>query len=92
MDYGLFQIGTNACVDKLYFGQGDFHPSADYPYVKVLGKVLKKKPESYLDVYKRVKVDYCKSRLEKEDAFLKKKIKVEINEEVLKTVNNHEAI
>ena len=92
MDYGLFQIGTNACVDKLYFGQGDFHPSTDYPYVKVLGKVLKKKPESYLDVYKRVKVDYCKSRLEKEDAFLKKKIKVEINEEVLKTVNNHEAI
>ncbi len=92
VDYGLFQIGTNACVDKYCFGQGDFRSSADYPYVKVLGKVLKKRPESYLDVYGKVKAGYCKSQLEKEDAFLKKRIKVEINEEVLKTVNNHGAI
>lgn len=89
MDYGVFQIGTNACVDKLCFGQGNFKPLAAYPYVKILGKVLKKKPESYMDVYEKVKSDFCKQQIEKEDAFLKKKIKVEINEEVLKTVKNH---
>lgn len=92
ISYGVFQIGTNACVDKLYFGQGEFKPLVAYPYVKVLGKVLKKKPESYMDVYEKVKSDFCKLQIEKEDVLLKKKIKVEINEEVLKTVNNHEAI
>lgn len=91
-EYGLFRIGKNACVDKLYFGQGSFTPSADFPYVRVLGKKLKRKPESYKDVYEQVKQDYRASVLQKEEAKWKKIFKVEINEEVLKTVNNHDAI
>lgn len=92
VEYGLFQIGKNACIDKLYFGQGSFTPSADYPYVRVLGKKLKRRPESYKDVYEQVKQDYRASVLQKEEAKWKKIFKVEINEEVLKTVNNHDAI
>ena len=92
VDSGLYQIGTNDCIDKFCFGQGDFVPSAEYPYVRVLGKVLKRKPESYKDVYVRLKQDYEDAVLHEEEGKWAKKFGVEINEEALKTVNNHDAI
>lgn len=92
VDFGLFQIGKNIYVDKLCFKQGNFTPSKEYPYVCVLGKILKHKPESFLDVKEKVKRDYQTSVMQKAEEMWKKKFKVEINEEVLKTVNNHDAI
>ena len=92
VEEGLFQIGTNASVDKLFFGQGEFTPSPDYPYVQVLGKVLKRKPESYKDVYALLERDYKAGMLAKEEEKWAKKFKVEINQEVLKTVKSHDAI
>ena len=87
-EYGLWQIGRNACVDKLFFGQGEFVPSADYPHVRVMGKVLKRKPESYRDVRARVERDYRADICRREREKRAKMFKVEINEEVLKTVKD----
>lgn len=92
IEIGIWQIGKNPLVDKLHFKQGEFTPSADYHYVRVLGKTLKKKPESYKDVRADVEQDYRAYLVSLEEEKRQKKYKVEINEEVLKTVNNHDAI
>ena len=89
VECGLFQIGTNPAVDKVVFKQGSFLPPSDYPYVTALGKKLKKGPESYQDVPGQVENDYNAFRQAEEVAGWLKKYKVEINQEVLKTVNNH---
>ena len=86
---GVFQIGTNRYIDKLVFKCGSFQPEPDLPYTFVMGKKLKKGPESYEDVREAVVKDYLTVY---EDAWLKdlkQKYKVEINQEVLKTVNNN---
>ena len=60
-----------------------------FAYVFVMGKKLKKGPESYEDVKDAVIKDY---QAVYQDAWLKdlkRKYKVEINQEVLKTVNNN---
>jgi len=75
-------------VDKLAFKCGSFAPITEYPYTWILGDKLKKGPESYRDVREKVEVD---ARNELETAQingLRQKYRVEINEEVLKTVNN----
>ncbi len=87
VETGLFQIGKNEFVDKLAFKCGDYIPRADFPYTFVLGKHLEKAPEDYKDVLEDVKKDYilsCKSRKLQE---LKDEFMVEINQDVLKTVN-----
>jgi len=89
VETGLFRIGTNPAVDKVVFRQGTFLPSSDFPYVTAVGKKLKKGPESYWDVRKLVEDDYKAFRRSEEIAGWLKKYKVEINQEVLKTVNNH---
>ena len=50
IETGVFQIGTNRYIDKLVFKCGDFQPDPALPYVFVMGKKLKKGPESYEDV------------------------------------------
>ena len=86
-EYGLFQIGKNKYVDKLIFKCGSFEPLSDYPYTFVMGKKLKT-PESYRDVRDKVLGDYLNFQKKHWNGALKHKYKVEINEEVLKTVNN----
>ena len=89
IETGVFQIGTNRYIDKLVFKCGDFQPDPALPYVFVMGKKLKKGPESYEDVKDAVIKDY---QAVYQDAWLKdlkRKYKVEINQEVLKTVNNN---
>jgi peptidyl-prolyl cis-trans isomerase SurA len=88
-EYGLFQIGSNAAIDKQVFKQGNFQPSQENPYVMTLGEVLKKGPKRYTDIREQVVYDYKQSREKEMIAALLKKYKVEINQEVLKTVNNH---
>ena len=86
MEYGLFQIGKNKYVDKLIFKCGSFEPLSDYPYTFVMGKKLKV-PDSYKDVRDKVVKDYLDYQDRHWNDVVKHKYKVEINEEVLKTVN-----
>ena len=88
VEYGLFAIGTNVYVDKLAFNCGEFEPLKDYPYTWVYGKKLKKGPESYRDVSERMKLDCWLAKKKRQMMDLDRKYKVEINEEVLKTVNH----
>lgn len=87
VETGLFQIGTNPYVDKLAFKCGQFTPRTDLPYAFVLGKRLKKGPEDFQDVRDEVQRDYRlwmeKSQLEE----LKRGFRIEINQDILKTVN-----
>ena len=87
MEYGLFQIGKNKYVDKLIFKCGSFESPAEYPYTFVMGKKLKA-PDSYKDVQEKVVRDYLEIQERGWNDVIKHKYKVEINEEVLKTVNN----
>ena len=87
MEYGLFQIGKNEYVDKLIFKCGSFEPLDDYPYTFVMGKKLKA-PESYKDVREKVLEDFLAFQEKRWNDALEHKYEVEINEEVLKTVNN----
>ena len=88
VEAGLFHIGTNAYIDKLVFKCGDFEPLADYPHTSVLGRKLKKGSVGLNDVRADVEHDYRKTRTEAEMEALKRKYRVEIDEEVLKTVNS----
>ena len=87
VETGLFAIGVNPYIDQLVFKCGEFQSKQDYPYTWVLGKKMKKGPSSYKDVLEKVEKDCRKAKKEAEmEAFLQK-YQVEINEEVLKTVN-----
>lgn len=86
-EYGLFRIGKNPYVDKLVFKCGGFEPSEDYPHVFVMGKKVKG-PESWTDVREKVVQDCTRWRERNRKDVLEQKYKVEIKEEVLKTVNN----
>lgn len=88
MECGLFQIGTNAYVDKLVFKCGSFQSPDTLPYTFVMGKKLKKGPKTYMDVKERVLSDYLDCHQNDWLEQLKKKYKVEFKEDVLKTVNN----
>lgn len=87
VETGLFQIGTNPYVDKLAFKCGHFTPRTDLPYAFVLGKRLKKEPEDFQDVRNEVQRDYrlWTERAQMEE--LKRGFRIEINQDILKTVN-----
>jgi peptidyl-prolyl cis-trans isomerase SurA len=85
---GLFKVGDDAAVDALAFGGPDYTPAAGFPYVLVLGK-KQKAPTDYRDAKDRVIADYQNYMQREWLAHLKTNTKVEISEEVLKTVNNH---
>ena len=87
IERGLFVEGENPWVDQLVFKGAPAKVDEKLPVVFVSGKLLKKYPESYTDVRGQVTADY-QTYLEKvwvEN--LNKKYPVEINEDVLKTVN-----
>lgn len=93
VEKGLFKIGDNGTIDRMVFNV--LNPKvqtgyADYPIDAVYGKKLKKLPEDYTDVRGKVVEDY-QGYLESEwIASLRRQYPVQINEEVLKTVNNHQ--
>lgn len=88
IELGIFADGDNQYIDKLVFKHGDFEPLLSYPFTVVAGKKIKA-PEDYREVIDRVRSDYrtyldaCWTR------DLRQEGKVEINQEVLKTVNNN---
>lgn len=87
MEVGLFAVGVNQYVDKLVFKCGSFEPLKDYPYTWVLGRILKKGPEDFQTIRKKVEYDCRESKKKAETEALMRKFKIEINKEILKTVN-----
>ena len=88
VEQGIFADGDNKYIDKLVFKKGDFEPLMSYPFTVVVGK-KQKGPDEYREGKEQVRKDY-RSYL---NAFWMGELqdfgKVEINHEVLKTVNNN---
>lgn len=88
LEQGVFVEGSNKYVDKIIFKKGDFVPLEAFPYTIVIGEKVKG-PDSYNDVKGPLIVDYQEYLGSLWIEYLRAKGKVEINQEVLKTVNNH---
>ena len=90
VEVGVFAIGDNAWVDKMVFGQGEGGTlRRGFVAVETVGEVIEA-PETYKDVKGLVTADYQKYLEEKWVKSLRKKYKVKIDKDVLKTVNNHD--
>jgi peptidyl-prolyl cis-trans isomerase SurA len=92
MEVGVFKPGDNATIDRQVFKRRDVTVQADveFPFEAVYGKKLKKYPESYNDVRAQVVADY-QQKLETEwVASLRSRYPVQINQELLKTVNQYQ--
>ena len=90
VEKGIFKKGDNALVDSVVFKKDTTVAKLkDYPIDAVYGKTLKKGPEDYTDVRGLVVADY-QDQLEREwVADLRRKYTFTVNDDVLKTVNNH---
>lgn len=89
VEKGIFKVGDNPTIDKMVFKQAVTASSDEkYPIDAVCGKKLKR-PDDYTDVRQQV-VEDLQDYLEQEwVASLRRRYQVEVNEEVLKTVNKH---
>ena len=89
VEKGIFKPGDNATIDKMVFKQNVSATSdANYPIDAVFGKKVKR-PDDYTDVRQQV-VEDLQDYLEKEWVEdLRRRYQVEVNKEVLKTVNKH---
>ncbi len=89
VEKGVFKRGDNAIIDKYeYQTDSEIKELKDYPNISTCGRFIKQ-PESYTDVRGLVVADY-QEELEKvwiEE--LRKKYPVEVDKEVLVTVNKH---
>ena len=89
VEKGIFKPGDNATIDKMVFKQNaSAKVNPDYPIDAVFGKKVKR-PDDYTDVRPQV-VEDLQDYLEQEwVADLRRRYQVEVNKEVLKTVNKH---
>ena len=89
VEKGLFKPGDNTTVDRLVFKRPTILiADANYPFEAVFGKKIKR-PDDYQDVRQQV-VEDLQDYLEQEWVeTLRKRYQVEVNQEVLKTVNKH---
>lgn len=88
-NYGLWEKGQNAAVDKYGFKlkNTEYSPTAEFPYVFCVGKILKA-PEEYTDERGKVTTDY-QDYLEAEwIKKLREVYPVEINQEVFAELKN----
>ncbi len=90
VSHGLWKEGENRFVDKYVFKKDVKIPeSKKFAHTGVEGKLLKKGPEMLSDVKAQVTNDY-QEYVEKEWLKqLRAKSQVKVNEDVVKTVNNH---
>jgi peptidyl-prolyl cis-trans isomerase SurA len=90
IEKGLYVQGENKYVDNQIFKtKEEPTPSAEYPAVFVIGKMLKNTPENYTDVRGLVTADY-QEFLEKEwIAALRAKYQVTVDQNILKTVKKN---
>ena len=90
VEVGIFAIGDNAWVDSMVFDQGEGGTlRRGFVVVDTIGGVIDA-PETYKDVKGQVTADYQKFVEDKWVKSLRKKYKVKIDKNVLKTVNNHD--
>ena len=90
VEVGIFAVGDNAWVDSMVFGQGEGGSlRRGFVVVDTVGGVIGA-PETYKDVKGQVTADYQKYVEDKWVKSLRKKYKVKIDKDVLKTVNNHD--
>ena len=89
-EQGVFLMGDNAAVDVLVFKKKKREMPVDesYPFTTIFGKI-EKEPGSVEEVQGQVVADYQQYLSAAWVARLRVAGKVEINQEVLKTVNNH---
>ncbi|MGL5317314.1 MAG: peptidylprolyl isomerase [Bacteroidales bacterium] len=78
--------GENALVDQLMFDGKEYMPSAEFPFVAVQGHMLSTLPESYMDVRGAVTADYQEYLEAQWLKELKKKYKVKVDRNIIKTV------
>ena len=88
VEQGLFALGDNAYVDAEIFKKGETEPVESFPFTTFLGEKMKG-PQTYQEVRGLLSGDYQNYLEERWIAQLRAASKVEINQEVLKTVNNH---
>ena len=80
--------GENAYVDEAAFGQPQTRPMKKYPFIGKVGKI-QKQPKVYTDVKQQVVEDYKRDCEDRWVEQLRQRFTFKVNEEVLKTVNNH---
>lgn len=85
----LVKPGENAYVDGLVFGKEKKQQNKKYPVSDVFGKKLSQ-PKSYLDVKSLVENDLQDVREKEWVDGLREKYPVTINDDVVKTVNQHD--
>lgn len=83
---GVFKQGQNDYVDKIVFGKGEYKPMPNYPYVNVLGRVLKE-PDSVQDVIAEVTEAYQKYLEDEWVAKLRRQYSYKIYRKALKKVS-----
>lgn len=90
VEIGIFSQGDNAWVDKVAFNVGEGGKyRRGFDYVDVVGELITA-PQVYTDVKGAVAADYQKYLEELWLKKLRKKYKVKVDKEILKTVNNHD--
>lgn len=91
VEKGLFKKGDNKLIDREVFKKKDVKVDSvkGYPIDATYGKLLKK-PQDYTDVRGLVTADLQDEMERLWVADLRKKYPVTVNDEVLKTVNQHE--
>lgn len=89
VEEGIFKKGYNALVDKQIFGKDTLAtPLKDFPYTAVYGKKISA-PETVDDVRQQVISDYQEALEKRWVERLRKLYRIEIDENVLQTVNKH---
>ena len=91
MEKRLFKQGENANVDvvALKVKHAEPKPIEGFPYMAVVGEKLKKGPSRWTQVSATVVADYQRMREEEFVATLREKYAVEVDKDVLATVNKH---
>ena len=85
-EQGTFAPGQNPYVDEQVFRRGKAPEPPGYPYVVLVGRKLKG-PDDYREVSDALVADYRADQEAHWIHALRASVKVEINQEVLKTVN-----
>ncbi|MDL2291616.1 peptidylprolyl isomerase [Bacteroides sp. OttesenSCG-928-F21] len=88
VESGLFAEGDNPYVDDKIFKKGNLNSPIGYSHTALFGKKTKK-PESYEEVLQSLIKGYEKFLEKLWITRLRSRSKVEIHQEVLKTVNNN---
>ena len=89
--YNIWKEGDNKIVDKYIFDKPDIKIAENKarPYVGLQGRILKKGPEELADVRAQVVSDYQDYKEKEWLNKLRAASKIEVFDDVVKTVNNH---